>query len=70
MEGTTSDLPAFYRARIERDLGELYRHLPAGSLMHDPNAYLKTEQNGAPVTRLQAGRARRVAAPVERAAAP
>ena len=52
--------PTSTGARIERDLGDLYRHLPAGSLMHDPNAYLKSELNGAPVARIQAGRARRV----------
>jgi len=68
LEGTTSELPAFYRGRIERDLGDLYRHLPAGSLMHDPNAYLKSELNGAPVARIQAGRARRVVPSVAREA--
>lgn len=40
MEGKTTQLPEFYRARIERDLGPLYPYLPAGALMHDPNAYL------------------------------
>ena len=35
--------PDFYAARIQRDLGDLHRHLPAGALMHDPNAYLKSE---------------------------
>ena len=70
MEGATSELPAFYQARIERDLGDLYRHLPAGSVMHDPNAYLKSEGNGAPVTQLNGGRPRRrgAGAAVERAA--
>jgi hypothetical protein len=42
MEGETDRLPAFYAQRIEHDLGDLYPHLPAGSMMHDPNAYLKS----------------------------
>jgi hypothetical protein len=42
MEGETDRLPAFYARRIEHDLGDLYPHLPAGSMMHDPNAYLKS----------------------------
>ena len=68
MEGATSELPDFYRARIERDLGDLYRHLPAGSLMHDPNAYLKSEGNGAPVAQLNGRRPRRAAVSAERGA--
>jgi hypothetical protein len=64
LEGTTAELPGFYRARIERDLGRLYPHLPAGGLMHDPNAYLKSEGNGAgaAMTQLNGGRPRRRAA--------
>jgi hypothetical protein len=42
MEGETDRLPAFYAQRIEHDLGDLYPHLPSGSMMHDPNAYLKS----------------------------
>jgi hypothetical protein len=42
MEGETDRLPEFYRARIERELGPLYRHLPEGALMHDPNGYFTT----------------------------
>ncbi|MGH7629308.1 MAG: B12-binding domain-containing radical SAM protein [Gemmatimonadales bacterium] len=68
MEGETRELPAFYQARIERDLGDLCRHLPAGSMMHDQNAYLKSEGNGAAVIPLQNGRPRRRAASVERPA--
>jgi hypothetical protein len=70
LEGTTSELPGFYRARIERELGHLYPHLPAGGVMHDPNAYLRSEANGAgaPVTQLNGGRPKRraPAASVER----
>jgi hypothetical protein len=43
MEGETDRLPAFYARRIEHDLGPLYAHLPAGAMMHDPNAYLKSQ---------------------------
>jgi hypothetical protein len=42
MEGEDDRLPDFYAARIRRDLGELHTHLPAGAVMHDPNAYLKS----------------------------
>jgi hypothetical protein len=42
MDGETDQLPAFYARRIEHDLGDLYPHLPPGSMMHDPNAYLKS----------------------------
>lgn len=56
MEGEDRPLPRFYQARIERDLGELHRHLPPGAIMHDPNAYLKSEA-ATETTPLQAGRA-------------
>jgi hypothetical protein len=66
LEGTTTELPGFYRARIERDLGRLYPHLPTGGLTHDPNAYLKSEGNAAAPVPLNGGRAkRRAPAPVE-----
>src|SRR6476646_3837185 len=42
MDGETNRLPTFYSRRIEHDLGALYQHLPAGAMMHDPNAYLKS----------------------------
>jgi hypothetical protein len=62
MEGEDRPLPRFYQARIERDLGELHRHLPPGSIMHDPNAYLKSE-GASQVTPLQAGRAGKLSRP-------
>jgi hypothetical protein len=40
LEGETDELPEFYRARIRRELGPMYEHLPEGALYHDPNAYL------------------------------
>jgi hypothetical protein len=55
MDGTSDRLPAFYEQRIQRDLGELYSYLPPGSMMHDPNAYLKTSGEGVPVTQLKGG---------------
>ncbi len=61
MEGEDHRLPSFYEARIQRDLGELYRHLPAGAVMHDPNAYLKSEGH-TPVVSLQGGRRARAGA--------
>ncbi len=48
-EGETTDLPEFYRQRIEKELGPLYQHLPEGALMHDPTAYLKSSEEQEPV---------------------
>jgi hypothetical protein len=57
MEGETDRLPAFYAGRIEHDLGALYQHLPAGAMMHDPNAYLKsTVAEAVPIARPAPGR--------------
>jgi hypothetical protein len=39
-EGESDVVPEFYTDRIRRELGPLYQYLPAGSLIHDPNAYL------------------------------
>jgi hypothetical protein len=57
-EGETTTLPAFYRDRIQQDLGALWSYLPPGALMHDANAYLK---NSAAPVRLAAAGARRPA---------
>ena len=56
MEGETDRLPGFYAGRIERDLGSLYRHLPPGSVMHDPNAYLKSSAEAMPAPQLKVSR--------------
>jgi hypothetical protein len=56
LEGTTAELPGFYADRIEHDLGPLNGFRPAGSVMHDPNAYLKTSMATTAVTPLQVGR--------------
>jgi hypothetical protein len=61
MEGEEQRLPQFYEARIQRDLGDLHRHLPAGAIMHDPNAYLKSAGD-TPVTPLNGARRSRAAA--------
>jgi hypothetical protein len=66
MEGQTDRLPAFYADRIRQDLGPLHDHLPAGSLMHDPNAYLKSSGQRADVIPLEGGRRRPRAAPDDR----
>jgi hypothetical protein len=39
--GETTEIPSFFVDRVQRDLGELWEHLPAGALYHDPYAYLK-----------------------------
>lgn len=44
-EQETSDLPQFYQALIQKDLGPLWDWLPEGALHHDPNAYLKSESS-------------------------
>jgi hypothetical protein len=42
-DGETAELPAYFRRRIQRELGPLWQHLPEGALTHDPYAYLKAE---------------------------
>ncbi|MGH7703981.1 MAG: B12-binding domain-containing radical SAM protein [Gemmatimonadales bacterium] len=42
-EGETTEIPAFYRDRIRRDLGPLWDALPAGALNHDQNAYMNSQ---------------------------
>ena len=58
MDGETDQLPAFYSDRIKQDLGPLHQHLPAGALMHDPNAYLKSLDQQTTITQMHAGRRR------------
>ncbi len=54
MEGETTVLPEFYHNRIRTELGSLYQWLPAGALEHDPNAYLKSTTENAPLVKLVA----------------
>lgn len=39
LEGDSGILPAFYRNQVQKDLGEMWKWLPAGALSHDPNAF-------------------------------
>jgi hypothetical protein len=54
-EGDTTELPEFYRARIERELGPLYQHLHEGALMHDQNAYLNSQTPDSVVIKMAPG---------------
>lgn len=54
-EQETLDLPQFYINRVRQDLGPLWKHLPEGALEHDPNAYLKAEQQANLKTSLDEG---------------
>jgi len=41
-DGESRALPQFYRSKLRSSLGWLWEMLPAGALMHDQNAYLKS----------------------------
>jgi hypothetical protein len=43
-EGETTELPQFFLDRIRKDLGPLWEWLPQGALYHDPNVYLKSQE--------------------------
>ena len=45
-EGETAELPSFYLNLVRKDLGPLWEWLPQGALVHDPNAYSKSEDSG------------------------
>jgi len=42
-EQESAEVPAFYADRVRKELGPLWKWLPGGALLHDPNAYLKAE---------------------------
>lgn len=46
-EGESDVLPDFYRQKMKATMGALWEALPEGALMHDPYAYLKSEQRRA-----------------------
>jgi hypothetical protein len=46
-EGETTVLPAFFEARIRKDLGALWEALPPGALEHDAYGYLNSELEAA-----------------------
>jgi hypothetical protein len=37
-------LPSFYLELMRHDLGPMWHHLPEGAINHDPNIYLRTEE--------------------------
>jgi len=43
----SSTLPTFYANRVRRDLGALWEALPVGGLLHDHNAYMRSEASPA-----------------------
>jgi hypothetical protein len=43
MEGETTELPNFYRRKIQKKLGPLWEMLPPGAMMHDHLAYLNSQ---------------------------
>jgi hypothetical protein len=43
-EQETIEIPQFFVQRIRKDLGEFWDWLPDGALLHDPNAYLLSEE--------------------------
>ena len=43
MEGETTELPNFYRRKIEKKLGSLWEMRPPGAVMHDHQAYLHSQ---------------------------
>jgi len=43
-EGETTVVPQFYIDRIRKDLGPVWDWLPEGALFHDPNAFLKAQE--------------------------
>ena len=42
-EGRTTDLPAFFRDQVRKDLGPFWNWLPEGALDHDAEAYLQSQ---------------------------
>jgi hypothetical protein len=50
-EQETTEIPQFYLERIRQDLGPLWQWLPEGALYHDPNAYLKSDQEQLQISR-------------------
>jgi hypothetical protein len=44
-EQETTELPLYFVEKIRKDLGEFWDWLPDGALIHDPDAYLLSQQN-------------------------
>jgi len=43
-EQETTDVPQFYVERVREHMGRMWNWLPKGALYHDPNAYLRSEE--------------------------
>jgi len=50
-EGESVSLPAFFRNKMQRDLGPFWEALPAGALEHDAYAYLNSVEVDPPEDR-------------------
>jgi hypothetical protein len=56
LDGGTKRIPAYYTEIVRRDLGALWKWLPAGALQHNAQAYLDASRHGAaPVAASVAG---------------
>ena len=47
-EGTSQQLPRYYVDIVRRELGDLWKWLPEGALLHDPQAYLESSRQETP----------------------
>ena len=47
LDGTSDRIPNYYVETLRRDLGPLWKWLPAGALQHNPQAYLDASRQGA-----------------------
>jgi hypothetical protein len=45
-EQATDVIPPFFEHRVRKALGHMWDWLPPGAMRHDPNAYLKSRENG------------------------
>lgn len=48
LERETDAVPAFFTDIVRKELGPLWKWLPAGALNHDPHAYLNATRSGMP----------------------
>ncbi len=47
LDRESDQIPAYYTDLVRKDLGMLWKWLPAGALEHDPQIYLKNSRHGA-----------------------
>lgn len=62
IEGESTRLPQFYEDRVRASLGPLWDALPDGALMHDQNAYLRSQGETPPKLRANPRQSRAAAA--------